>query len=249
MRRRHEFKLQPWSLLVLFSMWATPLWSQVPPRDFENLQVLSPELSHRELIHLMKEYSRSLGVRCEHCHVGAPDAPLAEFDFVSDKKKAKETARQMMRMTQDINQKYLGALGSARLEVRCMTCHHGQLRPLTLEQRLIETLEKDGLAAALEAYRELRTEFFGAATYDFRAEPLNRLARDLARKKKYPAAQAFLELNLEHHPEDAGAHFLLGEVLLKQGRKTQAAASYRKALQHDPKHTSAQLRLEELAGG
>lgn len=232
---------------LLLLIGSAPAPGQISPGDFENLTVLPPETDDRELIALMKSYTRALGVRCEYCHVGAPGASMAEIDFVSDEKPAKETTRLMIRMTRDINQRYLEGLGEGALQVSCLTCHRGQARPQTLEQVLAETLTAKGLEETLATYRRLHTENQGSGSFDFRAKSVDRLARNLIGEKQLDAARALLELNLEYHPEEANTHFLLGEVLLKQGDHSKAAASYRQALKFDPENVSAQLRLEELS--
>jgi tetratricopeptide (TPR) repeat protein len=214
--------------------------------EFVNLQVLSPEMPHRELIEIMKGYTRALGVRCEYCHVGEPGGVLATFDFASDAKRDKEKTRLMIRMTRDINQRYLTELGPKALEVTCETCHRGQAHPRTLENALERVLARKGLDAAVEEYRRLREESYGSGSFDFREKTLNRLARDLARRDENAAALRFLELNLEHHPDSSTAHFLSGEIHRSQGEVEKARASYRRALELDPENASAALRLEEL---
>ena len=69
-----------------------------------NLTVLPKDISHDSLINLMKEYSVSLGVRCNFCH--APSGTEGgHLDFASDDNKHKKVARYMMRMTAGINSK------------------------------------------------------------------------------------------------------------------------------------------------
>src|SRR6185437_12934948 len=45
----------------------------------------------------------SLGVRCTYCHVGEEGKPLSTFDFASDAKDHKLTARKMLAMMHRIN--------------------------------------------------------------------------------------------------------------------------------------------------
>ncbi len=91
--------------------------------------------------HGFRPQSRSLGVRCSHCHVGVEGRPLTEFDFVSDKRPAKQTARLMLQMVRTINENHLTKIdkaGSFPLEVSCVTCHHGVARPQSLADLLTE---------------------------------------------------------------------------------------------------------------
>ena len=70
----------------------------------QNLQVLPPEMSRREVIEVMRGFDAALGVECEHCHV---DAVAGEpRDFAADDKPTKEIARAMMRMVNTINAAY-----------------------------------------------------------------------------------------------------------------------------------------------
>lgn len=101
-----------------------------PPTQLTNLQILPKDAPVPAVIDLMKQLTQALGVRCDHCHVGVDGQPLTSFDFVSDDKPAKNTARVMMRLVEQIN----GALdkavpGNASGRVTCMTCHNGRRTP------------------------------------------------------------------------------------------------------------------------
>ena len=63
---------------------------------YENIKVLrgTPADSFNQMMHLM---SGELGVDCEYCHL--------QKDRVSDELEPKRTARQMVKMTADINKK------------------------------------------------------------------------------------------------------------------------------------------------
>jgi hypothetical protein len=98
----------------------------------KNLKVLPKNISHEELIQTMKGFCRALGVRCTECHVSVagtqPDKP--EFDFASDAKPEKNTARVMLKMVSAINNKYISKAGDGKFEeVTCVTCHMGNLKP------------------------------------------------------------------------------------------------------------------------
>ncbi|HEX9493155.1 MAG TPA: hypothetical protein VGA33_07820, partial [Thermoanaerobaculia bacterium] len=56
---------------------------QAPVADnlqFHNLRVLSPNITHDELIATMRGIARSLGTKCNHCHVANPPGSAEEFD-------------------------------------------------------------------------------------------------------------------------------------------------------------------------
>jgi hypothetical protein len=112
-----------------------PATQWTPPTP-TNLQVLDKSTAARDVIGVMKGFTQGLGVRCQHCLVVTGDDPnnLAAFDFASDEKPAKRTARTMMRMTAAINNEHLESVGTpppaGEARVTCYTCHRGDVRPL-----------------------------------------------------------------------------------------------------------------------
>ena len=100
-----------------------------PPH--KNLKVLPKDISGPELVKTMKFFSQSLGVRCTFCHVGEEGKPLSSFDFASDAKREKQTARKMLAMVHRINQEDFGVTDFSKVKVTCFTCHRGAKHPLT----------------------------------------------------------------------------------------------------------------------
>lgn len=102
--------------------------------EFKNLKVLPQNITHDELIATMRAFSRSLGVRCDACHVAIP-GEANKFDFASDAKPEKNIARQMVLMTRNINSNYIAKLagdpGEKFDDVTCYTCHRGHPHPET----------------------------------------------------------------------------------------------------------------------
>jgi hypothetical protein len=109
-----------------------------------NLQVLPRNLTRDELIAIMRNFTRSLGVRCNHCHVVTATTPEEKLDFASDAKEEKRVARVMIQMTNQINTAWLQRVEEAEGEehaqaaaggaaepprVSCWTCHRGQVEP------------------------------------------------------------------------------------------------------------------------
>lgn len=86
---------------------------------FKNLKVLNDTPSDL-LLPSMQFITSSLGVHCEYCHV--------ENAFDKDDKKPKQTAREMMRMVDEINKTRF----QGRREVTCYSCHRGSPKPLTI---------------------------------------------------------------------------------------------------------------------
>jgi hypothetical protein len=99
-----------------------------PPH--KNLKVLPQDISGAQLIGTMKFFAQSLGVRCTFCHVGTEGQPLSSFDFASDAKREKQTARKMMAMVQRINTQDFGVTDMSKPRVTCFTCHRGAEHPL-----------------------------------------------------------------------------------------------------------------------
>lgn len=94
-----------------------PIERMEQPADvvFKNIRVLKG-ITARELIGSMEYMESALGVGCNYCHV--------QGNFASDEKPQKETARSMIHMVNDINQRTFSAP-----TVTCNTCHHGQPHP------------------------------------------------------------------------------------------------------------------------
>ena len=104
-----------------------------PPDKPRNLKVLPSDISPADLMQLMTRYSRELGVQCQFCHAKESRG----IDFVSDQSPAKQTARLMIAMLSDINNKYLAEVRDPRYStpLTCGNCHLGQTTPPTYEAR------------------------------------------------------------------------------------------------------------------
>jgi len=107
-------------------LWCLPLAAQqkgldgpkAPPPNPTNLKVLKASTG-AEVGQIMRTFTAGLGVQCSYCHV--------QGNFASDENKKKETARQMIRMTQKINAEF----ADGKLRVSCYTCHRGEAEPKT----------------------------------------------------------------------------------------------------------------------
>ena len=94
-----------------------------------NLQVLPKDIAPADLLATMHQFTGALGEHCTFCHV--QDVTSHRMDFASDAKPEKAAARVMMRMTTDLNGKYLAELPEHddMAKVSCGTCHRGHSTP------------------------------------------------------------------------------------------------------------------------
>jgi len=202
----------------------------------------------------MRNFAGALGVRCQFCHVGQEGQPLASFDFAKDDKRTKLTARQMMRMVEEINRR-IDTLPHDHdqmhdtVRVTCNTCHRGVNRPVPLEQLIMETAQMSGADSAARAYRALRDRYFGRAAYDFGEPTLDIAAFRLARAGKFDEAFAILKLNEDQFPNSSNAATFRGNINLLKGDTTAAVAAFREAVKRDSTNGEAQGRLRALTGG
>ena len=104
-----------------------------PPEPPKNLQVLPKDMTRQQVTQIMRGFTRGLGVRCPFCHVGEEGADLSTFDFASDEKANKKSARLMLKMVTDVNQQLasVGDKPAGEPRVTCYTCHRGAEKPLT----------------------------------------------------------------------------------------------------------------------
>jgi len=100
-----------------------------------NLRVLPKDISPDNLDKLMHRYREELGVPCGYCH--EENRETRQIDFASDENPVKQTARFMISMTSDINNKYLAQLGDRRYSepISCANCHRGQIEPPNFEPK------------------------------------------------------------------------------------------------------------------
>lgn len=92
----------------------------LPTGEFVNVRNLE-FMSEVELARSMAFFTRSLGVKCQFCHLPG--------DYTSDERFSKQMAREMVSMLQTLNREYF-----AEDPITCYTCHRGA----DLPQRLPE---------------------------------------------------------------------------------------------------------------
>lgn len=215
------------------------------PETTKNMKVLPDSIRGERLGQIMRGFSNALGVRCEHCHVGQGD--LANFDFASDDKPAKNRTRVMLKMVQAINGTHMAELdvpAEQRLSVTCTTCHRGASRPVMLDALLDGTVDSAGIEAAVGRYSELRQRYYGGFTYDFSRGTLTRVAERLSRRRKYPEAVRMLELELANTGDDPRTLVALGSAQVQAGDREGATKSFDKALNLAPENIRPMIQRQ-----
>jgi tetratricopeptide (TPR) repeat protein len=220
------------------------------PERGKNLQVLPKDFPPDRLHAVMSGFTRSLGVRCVHCHVGKEGQPLATFDFASDANPNKDRAREMYRMLGDINGhlKKIQPSADKRVNMWCQTCHRGRPRPTTLAEELDSAREKGGAVAAVARYRDLKQKFDERGGLDFSENALNDYGYERLEAKDNEGAIAIFRLAAEEHPASGNAWDSLGEAYAAAGRRELSRVAYSKALELDPSNENAAKKLRELDG-
>jgi hypothetical protein len=222
-------------------------WAQDQEKP-KNLQYFPKDISRKELIGIMRQFSFATGLRCEGCHVQKADGKM---DFASDGKDEKRTARVMLKMVDDINKSYIDKLGQANaIQVQCVTCHRALSKPQPINAVLAETIEKKDVNAAIAQYKDLRTKYYGSARYDFSETPLNQLSESLMAKDKNKDAVAITEMNAElNAPVSGWTQHVLAQAHIANGDKDKAKADLKTILSAHPDDKWAKEQSEKLQGG
>lgn len=118
----------PFFAALIFRTQPTAAQTQTPPpqtqvetagQKFKNIKVLN-DMPADQLGKVMNLMSASLGIKCSFCHI--------VDEWAKDDKKEKGTAREMMKMTLEINKGHF----EGKTEVTCATCHGGREHPLSV---------------------------------------------------------------------------------------------------------------------
>ena len=225
------------------------------PEEPENLQVLGDDIKGAKLGQVMRGFATSLGVRCEHCHVGE-GMDLTKFDFPADDKPAKRKARLMLEMVAALNDTHLSQLSEieARIEpnlqINCITCHRRQPRPVMLGDILLQKIELEGIDAAIAEYRDLRERYYGGFSYDFSAGALTGLGEQLSKDGDYESAIRLIKLEIEMNGESPSVYYTLGGIQAGVNLVYDAITTYTKGLALAPEDWKPffQTELDQLTG-
>jgi hypothetical protein len=105
---------------------------------------------------------------------------------------------------------------------------------------------KEGVESGIKIYRALTADENNYFAYDFSADALNALGKNLLQSGKIkPAIRIFL-LSVEELPWLAPTHNLLGQAYWEKGEKQRAIQSYERALALWPENEEAKKALEKL---
>jgi len=220
-----------------------------PPPPPANLQVLAKDMPRPQVVQVMQTYTAALGVECNYCHV--QEGRGGRNDFAADDKPAKKTAREMMKLTRDINEKVPTLVGKAAgtaTTVACATCHRGVAIPKQLTDVVADASASGGASAGLAKYKELREKYYGGQSYDFSEGGLIAIARRAQTDKKLDDAVAYLQANLEYYPKSSRTYQALSQVENAKGDKAGAIKDLEKAVELDPNNQQAQAQLKQLKG-
>jgi hypothetical protein len=116
---------------VLIQTWVDRLTKAIEGKEetpasevFQNVKTF-PKMPSGRFLGMMRNWTRILGVDCEHCHVVG--------QWAVDDKPPKLTARAMETMEDDVNAliKKISSIKNERARVNCWTCHRGSPTPET----------------------------------------------------------------------------------------------------------------------
>ena len=110
---------------------------------------------------------------------------------------------------------------------------------------LSHILRKEGVKAALQAYRDLQDQ--QSDGYDFGAEQFHVVGDVLISIHRAREAQSILEVGIAVDPEAASGYGLLALAYLKNGEDALARASTAQALQRNPRDPVALALHKKLA--
>lgn len=112
-------------IITIFAAWQRP-----GSDDERNLKVLPKDISPDSLERVMDGFTTALNVDCKFCHAPKDPAEPKKLNYASDANHLKDITRTMLRMTNEMNSKYMKALPGNNVQlVTCNTCHRGQPMP------------------------------------------------------------------------------------------------------------------------
>ena len=214
-----SFRRMAAAILVALAL-AAPVTAQNTRETYTNLKVLPKDIAPEELRGMMNGFTRALGVRCIHCHVGEEGKPFKPGAFALDDKPEKLKARVMIQMMRDLNEKVLPTLATRStppVGVQCVTCHRGAIQPRMLQDVLKATYDSEGIDSTLAEYQTLRDRYYGRFTYDFGEVPLADLGNQLGFSGHGADGERLLSLNVDMNPQSRFAKRQYALAAITQG--------------------------------
>jgi len=116
--------------MILLLLGATALgmlsWFSPAADDGRNLKVLPKDISSDSLERIMDGFVSALNVDCAFCHAAKDPATPKKLNYASDANHLKDITRTMMRMTNEMNEKYMRTIKDNSVQlITCNTCHKG----------------------------------------------------------------------------------------------------------------------------
>lgn len=235
--------------LALLAGNAVTIAAQQNDRRPTNLKFFPQNISMQALRDTMGQFTRALGVRCNHCHLQRPGEGFDQINYALDDKPEKQKAREMLRMVAAINNDHLSKLTDRKqpaVGVSCMTCHRGVVEPRPLQQLVLTAYDAAGADSAEKVYRNLRQRYYGRAAYDFGEVGLADVGAVLRERGQLKDAVRFHSLNTEFLPNSAFAHRAKAEAQLAAADTTGAIASLERVLAINANDGQARRALEAL---
>jgi hypothetical protein len=214
-----------------------------------NLQVLPKDMSREQVLGVMQQFTASLGVQCNYCHV--QEGRGGRNDMAADDKPTKKTARQMMVFARELNEKLPAVVGKSASDttrVGCATCHRGVPIPKQITDLMTEASATGGATAGIARYKELREKYYGGQSYDFSEIAFVTMAQRANAAGKYDDALAYLQANLEYYPKSARTYAAMAQMKNAKGDKTGAIQALEKAVELDPANAQLKAQLQQLKG-
>jgi hypothetical protein len=111
-------------------------FSKIKDPGYKNLRILPKNITEKQMDSVMHHFTASLNVKCNFCHIKQEAFGNEIWDWASDSNKHKLVAREMMAMTNKLNDEHFPYSGKAEdlstiLTVTCYTCHNGNKEPQT----------------------------------------------------------------------------------------------------------------------
>jgi hypothetical protein len=146
----------------------------------------------------MQNIAAALGVQCNYCHV--QEGRGGRNDMASDEKPTKKSARNMLVLTREINEKLplaVSKTADGTTRVACATCHRGVAIPKLLPDVITDAAATGGATAGLAKYKELRAQYYGGQSYDFSENGLLAIAQHAIAASKPDDALGVSQANLD----------------------------------------------------